>query len=179
MDLSLSAYPARSAARVRLQHAAPLALVVGALLALLAWAEVGWLPRGLPREYAVRVAVVLLPTGGSAGSGHWYSQLGVPAPGHVGSYTLPDEVGSGTPQRETSGQLTLESRCVELETAAGTAQRGALVTATLRGPDRAALDSAAAAWLEGLRAQARAAVPGLHVERVEALAVSYRLCTGA
>lgn len=180
MHMSLSAYPARSAARESLRRAAPLALVVGALLALLAWAEVGWLPRGLPREYAVRVAVLLLPAGDSGvSSEQWYARLSVPAPGHAGSYALPDKARSGTSPGETDTQITLESRCVELESAVGAAQRGALITAALRGPDRAKLDRAAAAWLDGLRAQARAAAPGLRIERLEDLAVPYRLCAGA
>lgn len=179
MDLSFSAYPARPAARVSLRHAAPLALLVGALLALLAWAEVSWLPRGLPREYAVRVAVVLLPAGESAPAEQWYSRLGVPAPGHTSVDTLPDKEGSRSGHHVASAQVTLESRCVELETAAGAVQRGVLVTAALRGPDRGALEAAAATWLEDLRRRARAAAPGLRIERIEDLAVPYRLCAGA
>jgi|GEM_PF-2161918 hypothetical protein len=179
MDLTLAAHPARPAAQGNLRRAAPLALVIGVLLALLAWAEVGWLPHGLPREYTVRVAVVLLPTGEHPVPEDGYTRLGLPAPGHAGTYALPHEVGSGADHRAASGQITLESRCVELETAAGAVQRGALVTAALRGPDRGVLEAAAATWLEDLRRQARAGMLGLRIERMEDLAVPYRLCAGA
>jgi hypothetical protein len=179
MDLTLAAHPARPAAQGNLRRAAPLALVIGALLALLAWAEVGWLPHGLPREYTVRVAVVLLPTGEHPVLEDGYARLGLPAPGHAGTYALPHEVGSGADHRAASGQITLESRCVVLETVGSNVQRGVLITAALRGPDHNTLDSAAATWLEDLRARARAGMPGLRIERLEDLAVPYRLCAGA
>lgn len=179
MDLTVAGLPARPAARANLRRAAPLALVIGALLAVLAWAEVGWLPHGLLREYTVRVAVVLLPAGEHAVTEDGYSRLGLPAPGHAGTYALPQEVGSGTDDRAASGQITLESRCVEVETPGGNVQRGVLITAALRGPDHNALESTAATWLEDLGAQARAGMLGLRIERLEGLAVPYRLCAGA
>lgn len=134
---------------------APWILLVIACLSLLVIAETVWLPDSMPREYASRSSVVLVPlTVQRARLDEGWSDEVVDRAGNaaiaraiITGLGLHDQsTGQSMEPERLVGNLRISWQCVRVPLGNETAAAGLRLSATVRGTDRREVDAVAAEW---------------------------------
>lgn len=134
----------------------PWILLLIAGLVLLVVAETVWIPESMPREYASRSSVVLVPVAGVGvlGDERSWSASVIRAAGDSGmAREIVADLGlrddkSGLPldPRRLLDAIRITSQCVRVPVGRDTGVAGIRLSATVRGTDRYEVDAVAAAW---------------------------------
>ncbi|MBI2965499.1 MAG: hypothetical protein HYY34_04760 [Chloroflexi bacterium] len=133
----------------------PWILLLVAVLALLVVAETVWIPESLPREYASRSSVVLVPVAGAGvqGDESWSASVTRAAAAPIMARAMVADLGlrdaeSGLPldPRRLLDDIRITAQCVRVPVGRDATVVGVRLSATVRGTDRDQVDAVAAAW---------------------------------